>query len=168
MAESLYAITAEMARIIDLIEASDEGEISPELVEHIDQIEGDLKYKADNVLRYMAALDARAAGIDGEIKRLKAMKDAAEKRYEGLKEYLKASLERAGLKKLETPLHVLTVVKSGKPSIRVAEGQAIPDDYKRTKTEVALDGTKAFEDWKAGVELPPTLVVAFSSSLRIK
>lgn len=147
-------------------EITDREELPDDLGVILDGLELDLRSKVDQLCRVMADESARSKAYAAEAQRLKALADQANNKHERLKDYVHASLLRAGLNKLDTDIFKLWVQRNSRPSISVHEGAKIPTAYERIKIE--FDNEKAYQDWKRGVPLPEAIHVEIGNHLRVK
>ena len=175
----LYELSA--ARdILDEFLAETEGEVTPELQQLLDELDGKVEEKVERVALYVREQLATATAIDEEIKRLSARKRAREKAADGLKAYLKSQMERLEKKKVEGLL--CTVALQNNPaSVRGDVDAAalwnesgadmvcvwrrfvrvIPERYE-------LDRRAVLDAHKIGEAIPPGLSIEQSTSLRIR
>jgi hypothetical protein len=137
----------------------------------LDNLQFNFDGKVDAVMKYRAGQLAAADGIRHEITRLEIRALAHEGRAESLKNYVLRTMQKLGVRRIDTGLFPCRIQKNSRPAIRVRAindvlGE-IPADYRRTETKVVFDGAKAYEDWKAGRPLPPEIEVIQGEHLRI-
>lgn len=163
----LYDITTEMrmvqARLVESID--DDGEIPTDLAAELDGLAMNFEDKAESCCQVRAELEAEAAGYDAEIARLTKLSRAAHARADWLKNYVYVCMEQANVGKISGRLFKMRIQKNSRPSIRLADGEPIPEDFKRIKEE--FDGQKAYDAWKAGEALPACVEVVQGTHLRI-
>jgi len=139
MAIKLYELSANLRligmRLTESIGSDDDGEIPEDLTAKLDALQESFEAKADGVCCVRSELLAEAAGYEAEIFRLKKLHDGTVRRAEWLKGYLKHCMEVAGIEKLKTRLHKLAVMKNTRPTVTLADGAEIPEEFKRTKEE---------------------------------
>jgi len=164
---SLYELSHEFRAVTDAIEDAD-GEIGDDIAPRLDAISLAFPAKMDAVAKWHAELRARAVGLAAEAKRIADLAAAASRRADSVKEYMRQAMEAAGVKKLETTAHVLSVCRNSACSVTLAEGADIPEGFARTKTEVTLDRDAVLEIHKAGLPLPETINMTQGTHLRIK
>lgn len=160
----LWEITTALDAIGERI-AESGGEITPELEAELDAMEGAFDERVERIALFVKECDANAAAAEKEVERLAAIQKAFEKKAEGLKRYLHGSLTRSGRTSVKTPLARVWVQANGRPSIRWTRPGEFPEGY--TKTTTVLDTQRAYEDWKAGSELPDGFAVEQGTHLRI-
>ena len=155
--QTLYELSAALQAVSQLMEdaADDSGEIPPKVSERLDQLNWVFEDKVDAILRLMADLVARYVGIDSEIKRLMALRDGYHRRAEWLKSYVHECMDRTGIKKLDTKLFKVWIQKNGRPSVSLAEGKEIPEEFKRVS--YSFDSQAAYERWKRLKQLEEAL-----------
>jgi len=160
----LYELTAEYRAVQAL---ADDGEVSEQaIVDTLDALEMEISKKAEGVLAIMTNVEAAIPAIDEQIKRLQAMKKAAENRSAWFKGYLLTNMQAMDISKIECPLFKITRVK-GRQVVNVADESQVPDYYMVTKIISAPDKKKLLADLKAGAVIPGAEIVIGSESLRI-
>src|SRR3990172_3360537 len=100
MSNSLYELSAGLARINEVIIEAD-GVMSEEMETELDRMLPVMQDKAANIGKWIRNIEGNMTALNLEIDRLKAKKDKAGNLQERLKLYLKESMERAGMTKLE-------------------------------------------------------------------
>jgi hypothetical protein len=148
------------------------GELPAELSELLDQAEGQLADKIERVALYIRELLATAEAIRVERDRLEARARHAERAAEGLKRYLQAQLERAGLTRVVGELVTVRLQKSpprvvstlDEEALRRSEGAewvtVIPAQYR-------IDPRKLLDYYKQGLPLPDGITVEQGQHVRI-
>lgn len=160
----LYEIVDAYQAVMYAVEEA-EGDLSPELAAQLDAIPGQFSAKCERVALYIRNLDALATAADLEVARLKALVTSRGNAVNRLKAYLKMNMERMGETNIVTPLIKLRIQKNSRPSIAWDEALGpIPVDYQRVT--VSLDGTKAYDDWRAG-RLPESFKTDHGTHLRL-
>ena len=125
----LYTLAPEYAR---LAEALDDGEdVATDLALITDALEA----KVANLCHVIADLDDDATAIRTEEKRLAARRQARENRAESLREYLREGMTAAGIAKIKTPTHTITLGE-GPPRCVVDDEAQVPAEYHRIKVEI--------------------------------
>lgn len=163
---SLYELTSELLQLQHYIEA-DDGELTPETESAIEAIAVDLKSKAQGYCQIMRNLETFADGLKAEEDRLKALRQIKENAARRLKDRLHECMVKLGMLKIETPLFKLSVCKNSRPSIKwTGSMDELPKEYQRIKVEV--DNDAAYQDVKAGKDLPSQFEVNHGTHLRIK
>lgn len=161
---TLYELTDELAAVL---EAGEDGELPEDLEARLDDLLPQFDQKVDNICRLMAEISARAEGRINEAERLTALGRAGLRTVGRLKSYLKDSLERMGVKKIETPLFKVRVQNNSQPSIEyTGDVSQLPPTFRRTIIEP--DKKAVLTAWKAGEELPPGFVVEVGQHLRVE
>lgn len=148
---NLYEINSAIEDAINnLLTSVDEetGEVNTEALQNLSDLQVQKDEKLDNIGAYIKNLLAEADMIKAEEANLKARREAKEKKAEHLKEYLATALNG---EKFESPRVSCTWRKSEVVSIVSVE--SIPDEYKKTKTEVSADKTAIKKAIKAGQEI---------------
>lgn len=94
--------------------------------------------------------------IDAEIKRLQALKAHRVAVADGLKDYLKRSMEAMGMEKIQCPLFTVSI-RNNPISVDVFEEAMVPNEYMVPKYSVSK--TKVKEALVAGVDVPGARLV---------
>ena len=113
----LYEINAELEKLID----SETGEIAN--IEAFEQLSMERETKLENIALWIKNLDSDATAIRAEEKALKARRETAENKSEGLKNYLAEMLGEN--QKLETPRVKLSWRKSSAVAILIPEADFV-------------------------------------------
>ena len=129
-------------------------EIENEVERHqkFNELELKVAEKIDNIVKFNQNLDSSIVAIDAEVIRLEELKDSFQKKQDWLKMYLKNTMEAAGLLKFNTDLFKIRIQRNP-PSVEILNEAAIPDAYKKTKTEITIDKNKLKSDLTAGIEV---------------
>lgn len=94
--------------------------------------------------------------IDAEIKRLQSLKEHRVAVADGLKAYLKRSMEAMGIEKIQCPLFTVSI-RNNPTSVDVFEESMVPDEFLVPKYSVSK--TKIKEELAAGVDVPGARLV---------
>lgn len=142
LAEKLADGDFDLQTIADTIEASG--------------ITDELAVKAQGIEFIAREAEKYGPMIDMEIERLQALKASRAKVAQGLRDYLKSNMERAGIEKIECPLFKLSI-KHNPPAVEITDTSSIPAEYWRTpepKPPVAApDKTAIKKALQAGVDV---------------
>jgi hypothetical protein len=148
-----------------IIEA--EGEITDEIADRLDHLEGEFERKAEYLALLSREAKAEAAAVKQEEDRLKARRTAAENRERRIKDYLHACMLRLGVSKVDGDRAKVAIQKNGRPSITwMGEEDQVPDAFRRVS--VSVDGTAAYNAWKSGAELPEGFRVEVGTHVRVR
>lgn len=163
---ALFNIANEFAAAMNAIQesADDGGEITPDVAAAFDAIEMEMGTKLDNCYRVLRTLETEASASTEELDRLKRLAAARQKRADYFKNYILDSMLAAGIQKHKSAICEMRIQKNSRPAIFVDDGKDVPKEFE--KITVSLDGTKAYEAWKAGEKLPEELIVREGCHLR--
>lgn len=128
------------------------GELPAELAALLDEVEGDLSTKVERTALVILNQRRNAEAAEAEAKRLSAIAATYERQAEALSSYLRQQMQRAGTAKVETPRAKAWLQKNGRPSIRLADPNAIPERFRRVRVE--FDSQKAYEEIKVAGLIP--------------
>lgn len=143
----LYEITEAYANL-EAIE--DDVDVSSALA----NVEGALEDKLESIAKVIKNLDAMADAYEDEERRLRTKKQAAKKRVDGLKKYVKDNLEAIGKDKVEAGIFKWSLQNSP-PKLIITDESLIPDEFfmierkpikseikKAIEMEQAIDGAE--------------------------
>lgn len=118
-----------------------------------------LEVKAQNVAYAARNLEALAEQIKAAEKQMADRRKAIENRAMHIREYIKTSMEIAGVQKIDCP-HFSISIKKNPASVDVFEPSLIPAEYMRQPEPPppAIDKTAIKEAIKAGKEVPGALL----------
>lgn len=158
---SLYRIDQEYLDILNKIEDA-EGELNPELLELIEINENNFISKTANYMGLIKALEGDISLVEGELARLKKIKDTRERLVTKLKESLVQAMEQRGINKLDTPFYKASLRTS--TAVQILDEDNLPNDCYTFKRTVSKTVIKKHLD--AGANIPAQLVQ--NSSITIK
>ena len=170
---TLYELTDEWIAISEALEESG-GELTPEIEAALEAIQGEFAAKAEGIVRLIQAETNQAkqrAGLAApfreEADRLQALATVNENKARSLKRYLQEQMQRLKMQRIETAWFKAWIQKNGRPSIEwTRDVRELPDIYRRETIEP--DGTRIYEAWKAGTELPEGFRIDHGTHVRIK
>jgi len=146
---SLYVLADEYmtaaARIADL-DVSDEA-----VAEALEDLKFPLEQKATNVAMFVRNLEATAEAIKAAETEMAKRRNALEARAEGVREYLRDNMIRAGISKIESPYFSLAI-RDNPPAVVIDAESLIPAEFMRKpEPPPATPDKKAIaEEIKAG------------------
>ena len=154
---NLYQLNENYKNLVEVLENAGNDANLLELVSTaLNEIEDNIKDKADNIVRFIRNLESDTVAIKEEEKRLAAMRKQKEKQVENLKSYLFGFTQKVEGKEIKGGIFTVSI-KKNPPSVVVDDLEAIPEEYKKTKVTVEADKTilkKALKNGKvAGVHL---------------
>lgn len=160
---TLYDIAEAYKSALDGIEVNEDGEIIG--IEELEALEGDFEGKMEatalaykNLLSDIKAYKEEKAKFDAKIK-------TAEKQAEWLAGYIDMNMRRVDRDKLKTARVALSYRTSAK--VVVDDLEAVPEQYKTLKTEVAVDKVALKNAHKSG-EVIPGAHIEENKNLQIK
>ncbi len=140
--------------ITELIKKSEELELTQD---DLELLEIELKQKSDNIVKYINNLESNINVIDTEIKRLQELKKTEKNKIERMKEYIKYSMDKMGLKKIESPIGKISLRKS--ESVEIEDIEKIPGEFVTIKQTFQPDKTAIKKAIKEGKEIEGAKVV---------
>ncbi|MGL5646731.1 MAG: siphovirus Gp157 family protein [Clostridium sp.] len=160
----LYELTEGYRNIMELIES---GEMEKEsLAAAISTIENDMGEKLDNITCIIREYERDIEAIKKEEERLKARKVTLGNAIEGLKHYIKVSLQETGKKSLKTSLNSWTIRKAT-PSVNILDNMQIPKELTKEKITIEVD-KKAIKEKILNGEQVAGAELIYKESLLIK
>ncbi len=163
---TLYDLTEEYRFLLDLAE---DPEVDPETFEDtLEALGGEIEYKADGYAKVMKQLEADAAGIKAEEKRLYTRRTVLENNIKRMKNVLQEAMIQTGKVKFKTDLFSFGIQKN--PASVVIDEQYfenIPEEY-LIYQDPKIDKAKMKEDLKAGKDLEGICHLEQTESLRIR
>lgn len=151
----LYQLKAQYEDALNaLIASADEetGEVDLDIAAMLDKIEGELVEKAQSTAAIYKTLNNNSAIIDGEIKRLQALKKRYDNAAGNVKDYLAYSLLNGNTERIDGIIATISFRKS--EEIVIDDADILPRDCVRVKTETAPDKVAIKKAIKAGTDIP--------------
>ena len=146
---SLYEIAGMYRSILEMEPENDEEYGA--MMTALDELQGELTEKADNIVKYIRNLSAEAEALKAEEAALYKKRKAAENKAERLKAYLAAQMTLCGLKELKAGLFKLRFQPTT-PAISIVDEAVVPEKFHRVKIEI--DKLAIRDALKAGEEVP--------------
>lgn len=166
MPNNLYELSTELSVINDKI-ADAEGEIFPEMEARLDAVSLAIRDKIQSIAKWTINIDSHTEAIDKEIDRLQHKKKMTENLNKRLQDYIRQSMQRAEISKIEYPTFTVSVVKNP-PSVEVVSEEAVPNAYKTVKQVIQIDKRRIMDDLKAGQKVEGCSLIVDKTHLRIK
>lgn len=146
----LYDIHQKFAEIWDMVENED---ADLEMLEDcLQSMEGELEFKAENMVRIMKSFEADEKVLKEEADRLTAKRKSIENKREGMKKWLETNLIQMGIDKVKTSIANVSIANNP-PSVDILDEKAIPSKYWKQK-EPELSKSLIMEDLKLGISVP--------------
>ena len=149
----LYELNSAIEQILNAMDSyadENEGLVSEQLEKELEALELAKEEKLKNCYKAYRVLEAEMLSYEFEAKRLQTLKARAEKKLEGLKNYVAACLQG---EKFKCYLGEFRFRTSETVELEV-EPQELPERYRRVKTTVVADKTTLKKDIKEGAEVP--------------
>lgn len=147
---SLYELTEDYLELLAMAEDPETDEQC--FIDTLEGIDGALEDKADNYVKIMKQLETNEAGLDAEIKRLQARKDAMKKKSETMKKSLQSMMEATGKEKFKTELFSYNIQNNPPKLILTCDENDIPIQYLIAQ-DPKIDRTKIKNDIKSGMDI---------------
>ena len=164
---TLYQISADYLEALDGL-TDPEADIPMEAV--TDTLEGlqlELTEKATNVAAFARNLESAAEAIKKAEQAMARRRKALESRAEWIRGYLKSSMERTGITKIESPWFVLAIRKNP-PTVEVTDEDALPDASVKVLVEMDRASYKAVKGKLNGHRVTETKVSKAELKAKLK
>lgn len=138
MTVSLYSLSEEYQRLIELAENAGTPDDEAMYQEAMRALQGTIVEKCDRCGAVMATLDAEMEALKHEEERLKARREAIDHNRERLKEYVQRCMEDAQISKAKGERFTL-MIQDNPPKVVIDDEAKIDALYWRMKQEVAKD-----------------------------
>jgi len=145
----LYELADQLDRLRDLEDELDEQTF----LDAIEGLEGEIEIKCTQTGYVIKSLSDETDLISGEIKRLTFRKQKAEQTRDRLKQYLRAYMQRTGIKKIPDPIVPVSLIK-GRQSLKNDEGAVPPPQFTTIEEVVKVDKRGITAAIKDGAEFP--------------
>ena len=146
---SLYDIANEFEQALEnLLDHEDSN-----LIDNIEKIEGEFKFKSTNVAKYIRNLEHLVSGIKEIENSQKERRNSLEKKIDRLKDYLKDNLEKTNTEKIESEDIVISIYKNP-IKLNILNEDLIPEKYFLFKENKVVNKEKIKEQLKNGIEVP--------------
>lgn len=150
MSVSLYAMTEDYQRLIDLAEHAGTPEEEAMYQEALRSLSGTIDEKCDRCAAVMATLQAEADALQNEEQRLHARRAAIESNRDRLRSYVQECMETVNVSKVKGPRFTL-IIQANTPKVVVDEESKLGLEY--WKNTPSIDKAKIAQDLKAGREV---------------
>ena len=163
----LYEIAREYRVLADAIDANN-GELTPELSQALDEIGGTFRDKIDSCVKMAREYERKAEAFKAESDRLADRSRAATNAAKRIKEYTRYQMELMGEDRVETDTFTVSIGVASQPTIRFVgpDVNELPDTYLRHKVE--FDSKAAQAALKNGDDLPPGIEVTRTRFLQVR
>lgn len=163
---ALYNITNNFMEIIENFENGEYTE--QEYNQLMSRVCEDLQNKSTNIIAIIRNNEILANSIKIEEKRLKENREKIENSLDKLKNYVKENMEKLTIEKIETEIGTLSIRKNPL-SVEIENETEIPEEFKKIKTEIAVDKTAIKNHFKeTGEIVKGTRIINNKTSLVIK
>jgi hypothetical protein len=113
---------------------------------------GELAVKGRSIAAFAADLDTTASAIKDAEARMKARRQAVERRAERLRHYLLAGMQFAGIEKIDGP-DFCVKLRTNPPAVEVFDAAQVPDEYLRKSLAVEIGaGHEIIPDDSMGID----------------
>lgn len=145
----LYELANNYNNLLELLE---DQTIEPEIIkEALNNVEGDLVEKVENICKFIRTMDAQAKALKEEEKRMADKRKSLENRQTYLKTYLFDTMKATGHETIKGNIFTLKIAKNP-VSVELESLNDIPEQYKVFKVEA--DKRLILENLKNGIEIP--------------
>ena len=124
MDAKLYQLTQKYRELQEIAEDLDEQTF----LDTLESIEDSMENKVESIVKMLKYWESNVQAIDEEIKRLTQRKKVFSNKGEQLKTYLQIQLHHANKKKIETPMHTVSI-RNNPPSVKITDENFIPKEF---------------------------------------
>lgn len=147
----LYELTANYAKVWDMLNSGDAD--LQTIKDTLESIEASIEIKAENSVSLIKNLEVYSNGLDTEIKRLQAKKQANDNNVESIKTYLFGQLDLINKSEIKTPVATIKQ-QNNPPAVIILDEKKIPSRYKIKVPATFTISKKAIaDDLKANVKV---------------
>lgn len=174
----LFDLTSAFQNLLELAAEGEDFEAA------LDELRGDIEEKAENYAKVIKSLEAEAAAISEEAKKLQAKAQHRTNAVDRLKAHLMAGLEAADIDKVTGELYTVALQNSS-PSVEVEDWSQLPDAYvfgtvklpwqeitdmgfTATSEEPTIDRRAILDDYKATGIVPAGATIKQGRHIRIR
>lgn len=166
---SLFDLEAEILRLQQMVESSEDGELPPDVVEWIDSAEEGFDRRVEAWASVIGQLQAMVEARDKEMLRLKGLRDSAQRSVDRMKQTLQGVMMRIDRPKVETTRYKVWVQPAGgKLSVNIPDESAIPAQFIETKIVATVNRDAIRSALEAGECLEFASLSPRGNVLRIK
>jgi len=162
---TLYALTEDYLRILDLLEDPDAEHDA--LEQELDGIAGKITHKAEAIAGLIKQCEGMAAMRKSEADRMRDLAARDQRNADRLRDYVLRHMQTLGTERIDTARFTLSV-RSNPPAVHVLEEQLVPNEFLRTVTTVSVDKKAILENFKTTGEIVPGTEVTRGTRLDIK
>lgn len=125
---TLYELTNQYTELLEMLSDPDVDEQT--IYDTLEAIDGEIEEKADGYARVISEMEARLAGVVGQIKRLDGYKQTLANNIQRVKDNLQNAMIATGKRKFKTDLFSFSVQKNGGalPVIVDVAPEDLPDE----------------------------------------
>ncbi|MFL1672591.1 siphovirus Gp157 family protein [Paenibacillus dendritiformis] len=167
---NLYELAKEYKRFYDFMEAGlDDENLSEDdlqlYYDTLEAVETPFLQKAENVVKFLKNIEGDIAAYKNEKLRLEKKQKYLQNKYDGLKRWLKDSLELNKIDKVEAGMFKIRLQKNP-ASVEIIDEKQVPEQYV-TKKEISFDKKLLLEEIKSGKTIDGVVMAPQSRHVRI-
>ena len=149
-----------------LLEMAEDGDMDPEVIAfHLEELDGEIEEKADNIACLLSELNGDIDTIKREEARLAERRKSIAANIDRIKTYLENAMRGTGKTKFKTATHSFGIQKNP-PSVSLIDGMPIPFEF-LIPQEPKVDRKAILAELKTGKEFD-FAVLSQTESLRIR
>lgn len=137
----LYEISENYRNIADLLTSPELAE-NPDVIGALEAIEDEFNNKAVNTVKAIKMVESDIDTIDGEIKRLQAMKKVRQNALDDVKDYLKLNMAKSGIFKIESPLFKISYAERQNAAVELNEELFLANNLNEDLVSVKITPSK--------------------------
>jgi len=164
---ALYELAADWLELAVLFEESEDDEQRDALALRLDELEGKLEHKSENIVGLARWYDALAAARRDEARRMADGARSYEGRAEWLRSYLVRAMQTLGIDHIDTSKYSIRL-RLNNPHVEVLEESLVPSEFRRTRITVDTDKAAILQHYKATGEVVDGTEIARGTRLDVR
>jgi hypothetical protein len=162
---TLYALTDDYLRILDLLEDPDAK--TDALEQHLDALAGKITHKAEAIAGLVKQLEGMAGMRKAEADRMRELAASDQRHADRLRDYVLRHMQLLGTERIDTARFRLSL-RTNPPAVHILEEMLVPEEFIRTVTTTSVDKRAILDNYKATGEIVPGVEVSRATRLEIK
>lgn len=149
---NLYDLEQNYKNLAELLENSDDENLSEMIANSMEELQDSLNQKAENIVKYSKTLRGQALVVEEEIKRLQDKKASLLRKADSLESYLFSAMKFADKNKVSAGIFEVSI-KKNPVSVKITDESVIAEKYLSREEKITVNKKKIKEDIKNGEEV---------------
>lgn len=139
----LYELASKYRKLNEYVEAAWDSEDLTEddlemFIETLDSIQDSIEIKVENTVKFLKNIEGDIKAFKEEEQRLSKRRKYLENKFDGLKEYMRGTLENYGIEKVKAGTFNVALQKNN-PSVFIKDEKLIPNKYRQPQPDKILN-----------------------------